>query len=80
MAPKRTSADLAMTAVKEVQLTLKEMKENLKQKQNILEKQKLDHDENVIQKEHLITKVSKWKCVLFYLSCPKKFNLNSLKS
>lgn len=65
MAPKRTSADLAMAAVREKQLTLKEMEENLKEKQNLLEKQKLEHDEKLNKKEHLIIKVSEREFIVF---------------
>lgn len=52
------SADLAMAKVKEEQIALKELEENLSKKQILLEKQKLDYDEKIIKKEHLITKVS----------------------
>jgi len=52
------TADLAMAKVKEDQISLKKLEENLTEKQSLLEKQKLDYDENITKKEQLITKVS----------------------
>lgn len=57
--PKRATADLAMAKFQEEQVALKELEENLTKKQSLLEKQKLDYDENIIKKEDLITSVSK---------------------
>lgn len=47
-----------MAKVKEDQISLKKLEENLTEKQSLLEKQKLDYDENITKKEQLITKVS----------------------
>lgn len=58
MTPKRVTADLAMAKVREDQISLKELEENLTKKQSLLEKQKLDYDENITEKEHLSNKVS----------------------
>ncbi|XP_008181522.3 dynein heavy chain 2, axonemal [Acyrthosiphon pisum] len=59
--PKRVTADLAMAKVKEDQISLKKLEENLAEKQNLLEKQKLDFDENITKKEQLITKAEELK-------------------
>jgi len=61
------TADLAMAKVKEDQISLKELEENLTKKQSILEKQKLDYDENITKKEHLSNKVSYY--VLLSIMC-----------
>lgn len=60
------TADLAMSKVKEDQISLKELEENLAEKQSLLEKQKLDYDENITKKEQLITKVS---CIIIMCNC-----------
>ncbi|CAI6360698.1 unnamed protein product [Macrosiphum euphorbiae] len=59
--PKRVTADLAMAKVKEDQISLKNLEENLTEKQSLLEKQKLDYDENITKKEQLITKAEELK-------------------
>lgn len=56
-APKRASADLAMATVQEEQKSIGELEVDLTEKQNLLEKQKLEYDERVVEKEHLIAKV-----------------------
>jgi len=60
------TADLAMAKVKEDQISLKKLEENLTEKQSLLEKQKLDYDENITKKEQLITKVS---CIIILCNC-----------
>lgn len=47
-----------MTKVKEEQVSLAKMEENLIEKQSHLEKQKLEYDEEIIKKDQLIIKVS----------------------
>lgn len=47
-----------MTKVKEDKIALEEVQKNLVENQNLLEKQKLDYDETVTDKENCILKVS----------------------
>lgn len=46
-----------MAIIKEEQETLIRIEESLFEKQNFLDKQKLEYDEKILKKEHLITKV-----------------------
>ncbi|VVC43185.1 Dynein heavy chain, domain-2,Dynein heavy chain domain,Dynein heavy chain, domain-1,Dynein heavy chain, P- [Cinara cedri] len=56
IAPKKASTDLVMAIVKEEQKALKNIEKNLTEKNNFLEKQKLEYNEKNIKKEHFITK------------------------
>lgn len=47
-----------MAIVREEQIALRDIEGKLTEKQNLLEKQKLEYDEKVMKKEYLITKVS----------------------
>lgn len=49
-----------MATVKEEQLALEIMEKNLKESENLLEKQKLEHDEKFHKKENLIIKVNRY--------------------
>lgn len=46
-----------MATVQEEQISLGELEVDLTEKQNLLERQKLEYDERIIEKEHLIAKV-----------------------
>lgn len=56
--PKRTSADLAMTTVKEEKIALEEIERSLMEKQNLLEQQKIEYEETITEKENGINRVS----------------------
>lgn len=47
-----------MAIVREQQIALIDIEGKLTEKQNLLEKQKLEYDEKIMKKEYLITKVS----------------------
>lgn len=47
-----------MTIVREEQISLRVIEEKLREKQNLLEKQRLKYDEKIMKKEHLIDKVN----------------------
>lgn len=63
VSPKKASADLAMSTVKEEKIALEEIERNLTEKQNILEKQKLEYEETITKKENHINKVSMTKYI-----------------
>lgn len=57
-----------MTAVREERIVLGGAEEKLIEKQALLEKQKLEYDETVIKKDHVITEVSlKNMCILYFI-------------
>lgn len=47
-----------MATVKEEQISLGEAERKLTEKQTFLEKQKLEYDETVVEKEYFVAKVS----------------------
>lgn len=52
------SADLALTTVKEKQKLLGKLEKNITEKQNLLEKKKLEYDDMIVKKEQFIANVS----------------------